>query len=284
MIYNEDTYYMGYHKNVRAIGAVPALVFDTICGLLRDPENETGEIANSTLCDLLGITPQGLRKIISKLIDDGFIMKSTAAGRGNKTLYALTEKGKQCCPFMSEKRETRFPKKGNVVSQKGKRGFPINTELNKELKKGETPTPIIVEKEKFNGMESMFEEFWKLYPGDPDWSYDKNHCEDVWDRMDPEYQQKLLVQLRSGLRWRDKPNDKPYYYLLDYRGQDVQVELPIMRQGTVKFTQWIADAEKDGEQVCLLWETVGDKRNLVYCLERDRKLCEASGLQFLRNM
>ena len=56
MIYNEDAYYTGYYRNVRALGAIPALVFDTICGLIRD--NGIGEIAN--ICTTATLRPHVL--------------------------------------------------------------------------------------------------------------------------------------------------------------------------------------------------------------------------------
>lgn len=273
MIYNEDTYYIGYHRNVRELGALPAVTFDTICGLLR--EDGIGEIANSTLCDFLGVTKQGLIKVINKLIEAGYIEVSRGVGRGNTSVYMLTKKGEQSCRFIVEKKVNKVTEKVNKVTEKGKQSSPINTELNTELKE-ETPTPKI--------MDEKFLEFWSLYPDSANFEYDKEHCADVWDRIDPEWQDKLLQQVRMGLRWRNKPNDKPYYYLLDYKGQDVQVELPIMKQGTVKFARWILSAQQAGDKICLMWQQDGDERRLVYCLERDRSVCEAAGLVFERYM
>ena len=108
MIRNEDTYYIGYHRNVREMGALPAVTFDTICGLLR--EDGIGEISNNTLCELLGVTVQGLRKIINKLIEAGYIEIVRGIGRGNNSTYMLTQKGKQSCRLFANKRETMFQK------------------------------------------------------------------------------------------------------------------------------------------------------------------------------
>ena len=70
---------------MRTLGAIPALVFATIAGFIRD--NGIGEITNSTICELLGITPFGLRKIVKRLIDDGYLEKQSGAGRCNKCIY-----------------------------------------------------------------------------------------------------------------------------------------------------------------------------------------------------
>lgn len=274
MIYNEDTYYVGYHRNVRELGALPAVTFDTICGLLR--EDGIGEISNSTLCDLLGVTRQGLNKIINKLIEAGYVEILRGHGRGNTSTYMLTQKGKQSCRFFTDKTATKFTQNRNKVYVKPQQSCTINKELNTELKEGVPPTPYVMEKD--------FLEFWDLYGASPEFDYDKQHCSDVWDRIDPEWRQKLLQQVRMGLRWRNKPNDKPYYYLLDYRGQDVQVELPIMRQGTTKCAKWLQEAQEKGDKICLMFEGEGDQQHVVYCLAKDRKICEAAGLRFCRDM
>ena len=275
MIRNEDTYYIGYHRNVREMGALPAVTFDTICGLLR--EDGIGEISNNTLCELLGVTKQGLIKVVGKLIEAGYIEIVRGIGRGNNSTYMLTQKGKQSCRFFANKRSTKLPEKVNNVTEKGQQSLPIIADINKELKKGELPpTPDVMEKD--------FLEFWDKMSFSPDFDFDKKHCSDVWDSMSDEWQQKLLQQARMNLRWRNKPNDKPYYYLLDYRGQDVQVELPIMRQGTAKFAKWVEAAQQNGETISLFHEIDGDEVHLVYALAKDRAVCEAAGLRFLRNM
>ena len=114
MIYNEDTYYIGYHKNVRELGALPAVAFDTIAGLLRENDSD-GAIANSTLADLLGISERGLRDIISKLIESGYIEKIGGNGRGNKTAYKLTKKGEDCSTFTPKKGGRLFRERGKKV-------------------------------------------------------------------------------------------------------------------------------------------------------------------------
>ena len=274
MIYNEDTYYVGYHRNVRELGALPAVTFDTICGLLRS--DGIGEIGNGMLCEYLGISKQGLIKVVNKLIEAGYIEIVRGQGRGNTSTYMLTQKGKQSCRFFTDKRSTKLPEKVNKVTEKGQQSLPIIESINKKEKEGVPPTPDVMEKD--------FLEFWDLIKASPEFDYDKQHCSDVWDRIDPDWRAKLLQQVRMGLRWRNKPNDKPYYYLLDYRGQDVQVELPIMRQGTTKCAKWLQAAQQNGEKVCLMFEGEGDQQHVVYCLAKDRTICEAAGLRFCRDM
>ena len=266
MIYNEDTYYIGYHKNVREIGALPAVTFDTICGLLR--EDGIGEISNSTLCDILGVTPQGLRKIVSRLIEADYIKIVRGIGRGNTSTYEITEKGKQCCRLFTNKRETTFPKKGNNVSLKGKQSYPIKEELKKELKeKEETPTPVVMEKE--------FLEFWDKMLFSPDWDYDKENCARVWDGMPSEWRTKLVTMAQNGLRWRTKENDKPIFYLRDYRGQDVNMELPFVRNGSAQIDHW----QRDGKTICVMMY----EGRVAYCLAENRPTMESAGAQYLRD-
>lgn len=138
MIYNEDAYYTGYARNVRTFGggskgAYAALVFDTIAGLIRD--NGIGEIANSTLLDMLGGTKPTLLAAIDLIISVGYLEKKCGDGRGNKSIYYITEKGKENCPFMSEKGSKNFTKRVKNFNGKGKEILPINKELNKELNK-----------------------------------------------------------------------------------------------------------------------------------------------------
>lgn len=292
MIYNEDTYYYGYHRTVRELGAVPALVFNTICGLIR--ENGIGEIANGTLCELLDITPQYLRPVIKKLIDLGYIEKKCGDGRGNKSIYYITEKGKQNVPFYGEKRGNYILIKGKQKRDKGETNPPLlNKVLNKELKEsgGDTretrTTPLSITTPKdFNFMED-FLEFWKLYPGDPEWSHEKENCARFWDSasMPDEWKQRLLDQLRKGLRYRKREHDNPIWYLRNYQGETVTGELPYYRQGTAKCTKFIEKAEKDGTPVVIMRYPVeaDGSGQLAYCLKSDQATMEAAGAKFLTN-
>lgn len=208
MLYNEDTYCNVSHRCVRELGAMPSIVLSTINGLLQD--NETGSIANGALCDILGITVPGLRKILTKLIGDGYLIQTTSTGRGNKTIYTLTEKGKLCFTFSSQKRETLFQKKVNFVSKKGKQSFTINKELNKELNLSRTQARVMDGEEKdFNVMEN-FNQFWKLFAADAEYQNRRMACVELWSNMDDNYKHACLVKLeRNGKP--DEPN--PYYYL-----------------------------------------------------------------------
>lgn len=312
MIYNENAYYTGYYRNVRTLGAIPALVFDTIAGFIRD--NGIGEIPNNTICELLGITPTGLRGIVKRLINEGYIEKQSGDGRGNKCIYYITEKGKLCCPFMSLKRETELPvygqkggtmlplyeqkgvmelpvygqKRGNGVTIKGKRGYPLNKELNTDNSGGETrytrDTPPHTTTTTFENSEKKdFEEFWEKYPEAKLYPQEKEICQKEWDKMCPEWRENILQQLRSGKRWRPargNDGDNPIWYLRNYAGQDMRGELPFMRQGTMQFSEWLEDAERRGVKVSL---TRYDGE-LAYCYTSDLPTMIASGAEFIRNL
>lgn len=268
MIYNDDTYYIGYHKNVRALKAVPALVFDTIVGLLRDPNNKTGEVANKTLQDILGVSKPTIVDAINKIIEVGYIVRTNGDGRGNKSVYVITEKGKKNIPFMNKKGSRNFTERVKEIDYKGKEILPINEELNKELKeKEETPTPVVMEKE--------FLEFWDKMLFSPDWDYDKENCARVWDGMPSEWRTKLVAMAQNGLRWRTKENDKPIFYLRDYRGQDVNMELPFVRNGSAQIDHW----QRDGKTICVMMY----EGRVAYCLAESRATMESAGAQYLRD-
>ena len=277
MIYNEDAYYTGYARNVREFGggskgSYIALVFDTIAGLIR--ETGTGEVANSTILDMYGGSAPTLRDAISVLISKGYLDRKSGDGRGNKSVYIITKKGKENCPFMQEKGEKIFPKRGKNFSIKGKESFTLNKELNKELKeREETPTPA-------NLVMEDFLLFCELYPVDPVWSHEKDACERVWSVMENTLREKLLDQLKNGKRWRVRENDNPYWYLKDYTGQDAKVELPFVWNGDKQITRWI----QQGEKVIVMLYQEGDKKGCIYCLEKDRGVMEVAGAKYLRNM
>ncbi|MBO4693444.1 MAG: winged helix-turn-helix transcriptional regulator, partial [Clostridia bacterium] len=112
---NENAYYIGYYHNVRTLGAMPALVFDTIVGYIR--QTGIGYVDNDTICELLNITERYLLPIIKKLINEGYIEKDPGNGRGNKSTYYLTKKGKQKAPFYDQKVEQNAPLYGQKVEQ-----------------------------------------------------------------------------------------------------------------------------------------------------------------------
>lgn len=292
MIYNEDAYYTGYYRNVRALGAIPALVFDTIAGLVR--EDGIGEIANSTLMEILGCTRPTLSSAIDKLISAGIVEKRQGDGRGNKCTYYITEKGKENCPFMCKKGEKNFTKRGKIFYKKGKEICSINKELNKEIKESgdvaraahehtlSNTTTTFLEEENNKSQKqitmSEFDEFWKLYPGDPDWSHEKEHCENFWRYMSDEWRAKLIKQLRAGLRWRVRENDNPIWYLRNYKGEDVKGEMPCVRQGTVTFEKWLNDAERTNTPVVI----IRYEEKIAYCYESDLQTMLDAGATFIR--
>lgn len=280
MIKNEETYCVVYHKIVREIGAIEAIVYSTIVSLLRRSDG-IGEVSNQTLMDMCGINNKmSLNRYISKLIETGYLEKQEGKGRGNISIYYITEKGNKLLPFNEKKGNKNDTEKVTKMNEKGNNLLPINKGINKGIKgKEETPTPL---SEKMEDFIFNFDRFWELYPGDPDWSYDKEACEKVWLLMCEEWRAKLIMQLERGLRWRKRENDKPIFYLRDYQGQDVHMELPFMRQGTAACTKWLQDAQKAGQKVCVMLMQSGDKTEAVFCLARDRETMEAGGAKYVR--
>ena len=125
---------------------------------------------------------------------------------------------------------------------------------------------------------SEFDEFWKLYPGDPDWSHEKEHCENFWRYMSDEHRAKLIKQLRAGLRWRVRENDNPIWYLRNYKGEDVKGEMPCVRQGTVTFEKWLTDAERTNTPVAI----IRYEEKIAYCYESDLQTMLDAGAAFIR--
>lgn len=277
MIYNEDTYCIVCHKIVREIGAYEAIVFGTIVGLLRKTDG-IGEVSNQTLMDMCGINNKmSLFRYINKLIESGYIEKREGKGRGNISIYYITKKGNNLLPISGKKGNKNDTEKVTEINEKGNNLLPLNKGINKEYKeREETPTPF---NEK---VMNDFDKFWNLYPGDPNWSYDKEACEKVWSLMSEEWRAKLIKQLENGLRWRKKENDKPIFYLRDYQGQDVQVELPFVRQGTAACAKWLNDAQQAGKIVLVMLIKSGDSTEAVFCLADDRETMEAAGAKYVR--
>lgn len=245
MIKNEDAYYQGYYRNVRALGAVPALVFDTICGLIR--EKRIGEIANSTLLEMLGIKSKNtLNDAIDKIIEVGYIEKRAGDGRGNKCIYYITEKGSKNAPFINKKGVKICTERGQNLTEKGSENDPINTELNKELNKNlssfEVQSPskdereedkIFIEKENINNPEdeqqaiedvknlfaqdeignetkSSFAEFWKLFDPDENQKCKYKVALQEWNSMPENWRAAAIELLQKGAR----PSERnPYFFL-----------------------------------------------------------------------
>ena len=160
------------------------------------------------------------------------------------------------------------------MNEKGNNLLPLNKGINKEIKeREETPTPL---NEKI--VMEDFEKWWSLYSGDPDYSYDKENCGRVWYGMPTKWKEKLIAMAEQGIRWRSKPNDKPIFYLRDYQGQDSQIELHVIRQGTKEFELFIAEHEHK-DTICIFrYEGA-----LAYCLESDKQKMTDAGAEFLRN-
>lgn len=225
MIYNEDTYYVGYHRNVRAMGAIPALVFDTIAGMVA---NSDGQISNDGIAELLGVTEKYVRGQIALLIQMGYIDKLAGNGRGKKTTYILTEKGEQNAPLFVKKGGTKRP-------LKGEQNDPLkNKELNKEK---------LIKKEDF-GMVG-FDKFWNLFNVDPEHEQERNRCENVWRYMPQDKRDSVIRELEDGKR--NNSTKSPYVYLYNY-----EEPLRYVRQGTRAFDKWRLDNIEAGKRMCLI--------------------------------
>lgn len=252
MIYNKEAYYTGYARNVRTFGggskgAYTALVFDTIAGLIRD--KGIGEVANKTLLDMLGGTKPTLLAAIELIISTGYLERNTSCGRGNKCIYYITEKGKENCPFMADKRSKNFTEKVKNFNEKGKEILPINKVLNKEINKesssfeGNPQKPKMEEEEKiFNEeinkselekqalervknlfadnntinkeLRATFGEFWNLYNVSKEQECKYKVALQEWADMPENCRQAALYLLEH----RAKPtNPNPYFFLQHFR-------------------------------------------------------------------
>ena len=276
MIKNEDTYCIVQHKIVRELGAWEAVVYGTIANLLRKTGGY-GNVSNDILIELIGRDKKSIYRWIDSLVKAGYLEKVGGKGRGNISIYYVTKKGGNMTPFKEEKRGQNDTEKGANMTEKGGEMPPINKGINKEIKEREvTPTPISNPNEKI--FMKDFETWWSKYPGDPDYSYDKENCEKVWSLMQPEWREKLVTMAERGIRWRTKQNDKPIFYLRDYVGQDAQMELPFVRQGSKTFAKWI-DEHEHKDVICLFRY----EGSLAYCLEDAKQMMIDAGAEFIRS-
>ena len=225
MIYNEDTYYVGYHRNVRAIGAFTALVFDTIAGMVM---NSDGVISNDSIAELLGVSEKHVREQIKRLVELDYIDKLAGNGRGKKTTYILTEKGEQNAPLFAKKGGTNRPKKGEQIAPL------INKDINKEK---------LIKKEDFGMVD--FDKFWNLFNVDPDHEPERNRCENVWRYMPEDKRNAIIRELESGRR--SNTTKSPYVYLYNY-----EEPLRYVRQGTNGFEKWRLLNIQEGKRMCLI--------------------------------
>lgn len=294
MIYNEEAYYTGYYRNVREIKAVPALVFDTIVGLLRDPNNKTGEIANKTLQDMLGVSKQTVLDAINKIIEFGWIVRTNGDGRGNKSVYALTEKGLKNVPFIDKKGSKNWTERVKKIDYKGQEIRPINKELNKELKESGDDMHASAQShalsnttpQNFENMEDFNFNLWfELFTDRSEWQHEKENCERVWFAMSQQWRDNLVQMAQKGLRWRKRENDNPYWYLKNYNGEVAQVELPYFRQGTKKFEDWYNNNRLTRTKMVLMrYREPGDRDDaptLAYCLATDMQTMMDAGAEFV---
>ena len=306
MIKNEDTYCVVPHKIMREIGACEAVIFGTIATLLRKSDGY-GNVSNQTLMDMCGITNKmSLSRYISRLIQSGYIEKGKGKGRGNISIYYITEKGNNLLPFKDKKGNKNDIEKVTEMNEKGNNLLPINKGENKERNKesgGDTRdarehpalsnTTTFFENENFNSQKSEttmedFNEFWKLYPGDPEWTHEKEACERAWYATQMSWRDNLVQQLRQGLRWRaidpvNNDRNNPLWYIKNYSGEPgikPQVELPFMRQGTSAFTKWLNEQQAAGKQICVMRY----EGKIAYCVNEDRQTMEEAGAEFLSYM
>ena len=129
-----------------------------------------------------------------------------------------------------------------------------------------------------------FNLFWDLYPGDPEWSHERENCERVWYGMQQNWRDNLVQQLQQGKRWRpiDKEHperNNPIWYLRNYQGEMVPVELPYYRQGTAAFGKW-HDANRSSGTPMSLFRYEGA---LAYCLTSDSEKMKAAGAEWIRD-
>ena len=286
MIKNEDTYCTVQHKIVRELSAWEAVVYGTIAYLLRKTDGY-GNISNDTLISLIGRDKKSIYRWIDRLVDAGYLDKVGGKGRGNISIYYIIKKGGNMTPFNEEKRGQIDTKKGANMTGKGGEMPPINKGENKEINKesggdmrtgAQSPTPFDTTPLNFENMED-FNQFWELYPGDPNWQGEKENCERVWFAMSQEWRDRLIQQLRNGKRWRVRENDNPYWYLKNYNGETVKSELPYLRQGTVAFEKWRSSNEAAGARMCLLHF----EERVAYCLYSDLQTMVDAGAKLLND-
>lgn len=285
MLKNEETYCVVYHKIVRELGAWEAVVYSTIANLLRKTDG-IGEVSNQTLIEICGTNKKSLSRYIDRLIETGYIEKREGLGRGNISIYYVTKKGDNLTPFNEKKRGQNDPEKGTKSTIKGDKMTPINKGENKEKNKesggvsrdAQSPTLSDTTPQIFENMED-FNLFWELYPGDPQWSGERENCERVWFALHQEWRDRLNQQLKNGQRWRQRDNDNPYWYLKNYNGEMVQTELPYLRQGTVKFENWHRDNVAKGNRMCM----VRFEDRLAFCLHSDLQTMINAGAQVLND-
>ena len=248
MIYNEDTYCIVYHRNVRELGAIPALVLNTIAGMVAHSD---GQISNESLAELLGISERHLIPQIKLLMASGYIDKVAGNGRGKRTTYVLTEKGEQNVPLFA-------PKRVNKLSKKGEQNVPLN---NKEINKVIT-TRIRVAKEEENkeflkGLDmEQFNRFWNAFRADAEHEHERERCERAWYYKSDDEKESILRAMEDGSA--KKWTQSPFVWL-----QNFKAPLPFVRQG----------------EACKRWlKEHADERKCVILFDGSSAFCLASDL------
>ena len=275
-----------YHKIVRELGAWEAVVYSTIATLLRKSDG-IGEVSNQTLMDMCGINNKmSLKRYIDKLIQTGYIEKRSGEGRGNISIYYVTEKGNILLPFSEKKGNKNIPERVTKSTIKGNNLLPINKGEIKENKESggvsrvkAQSTPLDTTPQNFNDMKD-FNEWWELFTNNTEWQGEKENCERVWFTLQQSWRDNLVQMAKKGLRWRQRENDNPYWYLKNYSGEPAQQELPFYRQGTSAFAKWLDKQENDRKDVAIMRYD----GKLAYCLATDVEIMEAAGAEFLSIM
>ena len=285
MIRNEETYCVVYHNIVRELGAWDAVVYSTVATLLRKTDG-IGNVSNQTLMDMCGINKKSLSRYIATLIESGYIEKEEGKGRGNISIYYITEKGDNLIPFTDKKRGQNVSEKGTKMPIKGDKMTPINKGEIKENKESggvsrvkAQSTPLDTTPQNFNDMKD-FNEWWELFTNNTEWQGEKENCERVWFTLQQSWRDNLVQMAKKGLRWRQRENDNPYWYLKNYSGEPAQQELPFYRQGTAAFAKWLDKQENDRKDVAIMRYD----GKLAYCLATDVEIMEAAGAEFLSIM
>ena len=243
MIYNEDTYYVGYHRNVRVMGGYCALVFDTICGMIV---NGDSTISNSSIAELLSVEERSVQKYVSKLITLGYVDKAAGNGRGKKTTYCLTEKGEQNAPLYNKDNKRVFIRTSACANDEEK-------------------------KEKINLNMKDFNLFWDAFHVDEDHQLERERCERMWSVMNSETQDAILAELERGKK--SIITKSPRVYLYNYK-----TPLPFLRQGTAAFGRWIDEHEHKDKIVLMRYDG-----SLAYVLLKDMPKMIDAGAEFIRN-
>lgn len=217
MIFKEDTYCTVPHKIVREIGAFEAIVFATIAGLLRKSDG-IGEVSNQTLMEMCGINNKmSLFRYIGKIIQAGYIEKRSGDGRGNISIYYITEKGNNLLPFNNKKGNKNDIKRVTILNEKGNNLLPIYKDNNKDNNKGgeyaryahmsPSPTPIKIE-------DNLFLYFWSIYPYANSYPHEQEECYKYWQQKSEIEKDSIIAGIEQK---KFKSLKNPIFFLREFR-------------------------------------------------------------------